>query len=66
MSQLKVLCSEDSQEVVALANRLDGEFVNFLVCDRGYNFSFRFSKSTFAEQFQKAVSLYPEVLEVIA
>lgn len=64
MSRLKVLCSQNSSEVVALADRLGGEFVNYLVCDRGHNFSFHFDKPTFAEQFVKAVALYPECMEI--
>jgi len=66
MSVLRVVCSEPSKEIIDLANRLDGEMTEYLVCDRKQRFSFFFPKETFAKQFHKAVILYPQVLEVIA
>jgi hypothetical protein len=66
MSQIKILCSTNSLEAIALANRLDGELTEHLVCDRGHILCFDFAIPTFGEQFIKAVSLYPEYIEVIA
>jgi hypothetical protein len=65
MSQIKILCSTNSLEAIALANRLDGELVDHAVCDRGHILCFDFAISTFGEQFVKAVILYPEFIEVI-
>ena len=70
MSQIKILCSTNSLETIALANRLDGELTEHLVCDRGHILSFSFDKAPYGEsykaQFIKAIVLYPEYIEVIA
>ena len=65
MSQHEVLCNQDSNEIIALANRLNGEFVNYQVCDRGFIFSFKFPSESFKEQFILASHWYSEV-EAIA
>ena len=40
--RLIVLCNSDSNEIIALAERLGGEFVNFFTHDRGFLFHFNF------------------------
>ena len=68
MPKIKILCSEYSHEAIALAVRLDGELIEHEVCDRGHILSFSFGKApygdSYKEQFAKAVSLYPEFIEV--
>ena len=68
MSKIKILCSTHSHEAIALAVRLDGELIKHEVCDRGHILLFSFSKApygdSYMEQFAKAVTLYPEFIEV--
>ena len=63
--KLIVLCDSDSNEIIALAERLGGEFVNFFTHDRGFLFHFNFVIPTFGEQFIKAAVWYSEFLEVL-
>lgn len=68
MPQIKILCSTYSHEAIALAVRLDGELIEHTPRDRGHILSFSFSKApygdSYKEQFARAVSLYPEFIEV--